>query len=128
MVGKLIAMGRFHTVQLLGLEPSLIIVPFTKEQQAWLWHTDTMWQNALVNFTGQLGEHLPSSKLLNFVCQHAFIFLIDRTIMSPFVNWQPFYPQTSLEKLPRAAPLLNKFPCSKTDPPLPETTMHALTS
>jgi hypothetical protein len=36
MVAKLIAMGRFHTVQLLGLEPSLIIVPFTKEQQAWL--------------------------------------------------------------------------------------------
>jgi hypothetical protein len=33
-----------------------------------------MWQNALANFTGQLGEHLPSSKLLNFASQHAFIF------------------------------------------------------
>jgi hypothetical protein len=29
---------------------------------------------ALANFTGQLGEHLPSSKLLNFASQHAFIF------------------------------------------------------
>jgi hypothetical protein len=67
-------MGRFRTVQLLGLEPSLIIVPFTKKQQAWLSCTDTMWQNALANFTGQLGEHLPSSKLLNFASQHAFIF------------------------------------------------------
>jgi hypothetical protein len=61
MVTKLIAMGHFCTVQLLGLELSLILVPFTKEEQAWLWHTDTMWQNALANFTGQLGEHLPSS-------------------------------------------------------------------
>jgi hypothetical protein len=33
-----------------------------------------MWQNALANVTGQLGEHLPSSKLLNFASQHAFIF------------------------------------------------------
>jgi hypothetical protein len=74
MVAKLIDMGYFHTVRLLGLESSLIIVPFTKEQQAWLWHTDTMWQNALANFTGQLGEHLPSSRLLNFASQHAFTF------------------------------------------------------
>jgi hypothetical protein len=66
MAAKLISMGHFFTVQLLGLEPSLIIVPLTKEQQVWLWRTDTMWQNALANFTGQLGEHLPSSKLLNF--------------------------------------------------------------
>jgi hypothetical protein len=42
MVAKLIVMGHFHTVQLLGLQPSLIFVPFTKEQQAWLWCTDTM--------------------------------------------------------------------------------------
>jgi hypothetical protein len=54
MVAKLIAMGCFCMVQLLELELSLIIVPFTKEQQAWLWHANTMWQNALTNFTGQL--------------------------------------------------------------------------
>jgi hypothetical protein len=42
MVTKLIAMGHFCTVQLLGLEPSLIIVPFTKEQQASLWCANTM--------------------------------------------------------------------------------------
>jgi hypothetical protein len=66
MVAKLIVMGHFCTVQLLGLEPSLIIVPFTKEQQVWLWRTGTMWQNALANFTGQLGEYLPFFKLLNF--------------------------------------------------------------
>jgi hypothetical protein len=74
MVAKLIAMGCLCTVQLLGLESSLIIVQCTQEQQAWLWCTDTMWQNALANFTGQLGEHLLSSKLLNFASPHDFIF------------------------------------------------------
>jgi hypothetical protein len=44
MVAKLVTMGRFCTVQLLGLEPYLIIVPFTKEQQVWLWPIDTMWK------------------------------------------------------------------------------------
>jgi hypothetical protein len=73
MVAKIIAMGCFHTVQLLGLEPSLT-VPFIEEKQGWLWCTDTMWQNALANFTGQLRENLPSSRLLNFASQHAFIF------------------------------------------------------
>jgi hypothetical protein len=36
--------------------------------------TDTMLQNALANFTGQFGEHLPPSKLLNFASQDVFIF------------------------------------------------------
>jgi hypothetical protein len=35
---------------------------------------------------------------------------IDRTIMSPFINWLPFYPQTSLEKLLRTAPPLTEIP------------------
>jgi hypothetical protein len=65
MVTKLIAIGCFCTVQLQGLEPSLIVL-FNKEQQASLWCTDTTWQNAMTNFTGQLGEHLTSSKFLNF--------------------------------------------------------------
>jgi hypothetical protein len=33
----------------------------------------------------------------------------DRTIMLLFISWWPFYPQASLEKLPRTAPPLNKF-------------------
>jgi hypothetical protein len=35
-------------------------------------------------------------------------FPFDRTIMSPFINWWPFYLQTSLEKLPRTAPPSNR--------------------
>jgi hypothetical protein len=34
----------------------------------------------------------------------------DRTIMLPFINWWPFYPQTSLEKLPRTALPLTEIP------------------
>jgi hypothetical protein len=30
--------------------------------------------------------------------------------MSPFINQQPFYPQASLEKLPRTAPPLTEIP------------------
>jgi hypothetical protein len=44
-------------------------------------------------------------------------FVCDRTIMSPFC-----------ESVKMAAPPLNKFPCSKTAPPLPETTALVLTS
>jgi hypothetical protein len=47
----------------------------------------------------------------------AFKKVIDRTIMSPFC-----------ESAKMAAPPLNKFPCSKTAPPLPQTTVHVLTS
>jgi hypothetical protein len=54
--------------------------------------------------------------------------IFDRTIMLSFVNRWPFYPKTSLEKLPRTAPPLTEIPPSKTAPPLPETTAHALTS
>jgi hypothetical protein len=39
-----------------------------------------------------------------------FVEDIDRTIMSPFINQQPFYPQTSLEKLPRTAMPLTEIP------------------
>jgi hypothetical protein len=45
------------------------------------------------------------------------ITLFDRTIMSPFCE------SDKMAALP-----LNKFPCSKTAPPLPETTAHVLTS
>jgi hypothetical protein len=48
--------------------------------------------------------------------------------MSIFVNWWPFYPQTSLEKLPRTAPSLTEIPTLRQAPPLPETTLHVLTS
>jgi hypothetical protein len=34
----------------------------------------------------------------------------DRTITSPFVNQWPFYPQTSLEKLPRTTLPLTEIP------------------
>jgi hypothetical protein len=43
--------------------------------------------------------------------------------MSPFLNWQSFYPQTSFEKLSSTNSLYSKI-----DPLLPETAAHALTA
>jgi hypothetical protein len=37
------------------------------------------------------------------------LIVSDRAIMSPFINQWPFYPQTSLEKLPRTAPPLTEI-------------------
>jgi hypothetical protein len=48
----------------------------------------------------------------------SYPFPVDRTIMSPFINQRPFYSQTSLEKLPRTAPPLNKTsPTPRQAPP-----------
>jgi hypothetical protein len=52
---------------LLGHEPSNIFVPFSKDQQHWLWQFSDLWQSALANFPGQVEEHLPHSKLFTFV-------------------------------------------------------------
>jgi hypothetical protein len=50
-------------------------------------------------------------------CSGGLVVIYDRTIMSPFC-----------ESAKMAAPPLNQFSSSKTAPPLPETTVHALTS
>jgi hypothetical protein len=56
-------MGGTGCCELLGHEPSNI-VPFSKDQQHWLWQFSDLGQFALANFLGQIGEHLLHSKLL----------------------------------------------------------------
>jgi hypothetical protein len=53
---------------------------------------------------GSLGK-VKSERLLKKGIDY---IVTDRTIMSPLINQWPFYPQTSLEKLPRTALLLNR--------------------
>jgi hypothetical protein len=57
-----------------GQEPGSITIPFSKEQQNWLWQFSETWQNALANFLVQLNEHFPTSKVLHFVSTHSFVF------------------------------------------------------
>jgi hypothetical protein len=50
------------------------VVPFSKDEQHWLWQFSDLRQSALANFPGWVGEHLPHSKLLQFASLHAFVF------------------------------------------------------
>jgi hypothetical protein len=72
LVARLIAKG--HTCELLEHEPNNSVVPFSKDQQHWLWQFSDLWQSPLDNFLGQVREHLLHSKLLEFASLHAFVF------------------------------------------------------
>jgi hypothetical protein len=56
------------------MSPVTLLTHFLKDQQHWLWQFSDLWQSALANFPGQVGEHLPHSKLLQFASFHAFVF------------------------------------------------------
>jgi hypothetical protein len=71
LVARLTAKG--CTRELLGHETSNI-VPISKDQQHWLWQFSDLWQSALANFSGQVREHLPHSKLFQFASLHVFVF------------------------------------------------------
>jgi hypothetical protein len=73
LVARLIAKGYTHCCELLGHEPRNIVVPFSKDQHHWLWQFSDL-LSALANFPGQVGEHLPDSKLLQFASLHMFVF------------------------------------------------------
>jgi hypothetical protein len=64
LVARLIAKEHTHCCKLLGHEPSNIVVPFSKDQEHWLWKFSDLWQSALAIFPGQIREHLPHAKLL----------------------------------------------------------------
>jgi hypothetical protein len=76
LVARLIAKGCTRC-ELLGHEPSNIAVPFSKDQQHWLWQFSDLRQSAWANFPGQIGKHLPHSKLLQFESLHVFVFLLE---------------------------------------------------
>jgi hypothetical protein len=73
LVARLIAKRHTHYCELLGHGPSNI-VPFSKDQQHWLWQFSDLWQSALANIPGQIEEHLQHSTLLQFASLHVFVF------------------------------------------------------
>jgi hypothetical protein len=75
LVARLIAKGHTHCCELLGHEPSNIAVPFSKDQQHWLWQFSDLQHSALANFMGQVEKLFPYSKLLQFASLHVFVFL-----------------------------------------------------
>jgi hypothetical protein len=85
LIARLIAKEHTHCCELLGHEPSNIVVPFSKDQQHWLWQFSYLWQSALTNFPGQVREHLPYSKLYSCLPLHAWFSK----------NYPPFYQRLS---------------------------------
>ena len=59
---------------MLGADSAYIYVPYTKEQQDWLFQFNDSWALAFDSFTGPLINHLPYDKILHFASQHSFIF------------------------------------------------------
>jgi hypothetical protein len=73
LVARLTAKG-CTCCELLGHEPSNIVVPFSIDQQHWLWQFSDLWQSALDNFPGQVREHHLHSKFLQFASLHTYVF------------------------------------------------------
>ena len=74
LVSNLIAKGRRDSRELLGRDPYFICLPFTKEQQDWLFQFSDSWNAALAHFAGRLENHFPANKLLHFASQPDFVF------------------------------------------------------
>ena len=58
----------------LGRDPHFICIPFSTEQQLWLSHFPDDWAIALALYAGEIKQHYPANKLLQFAQLHQFIF------------------------------------------------------
>lgn len=67
-------MAREESRKYFGAEPSLIGVPFTKQQMDWLFQNVVTWALAFAHYPGVIDNHLPKNKLLQFVNNHALVF------------------------------------------------------
>lgn len=74
LVAKVIAKGRQESVTYLGRDPHFICIPFSTEQQLWLSQFSDDWAIALAQYAGEIKQHYPANKLLQFAQLHQFIF------------------------------------------------------
>ena len=74
LVAALIALGRSKSIVYLRRDPHFICVPFSKIQQDWLFQFSDNCVIALAGFNGQLDNHYPSDKILQFAHYHQFLF------------------------------------------------------
>ncbi|RMC21102.1 hypothetical protein DUI87_01959 [Hirundo rustica rustica] len=74
LIARLIIKCRQRCLQLMGADPSKIILPVQREEFDWSYANNVSLQSALEGFSGQITYHLPSHKLLqvakilNFLC------------------------------------------------------------
>ena len=74
LVAQLIIKGRKRSVELFEKEVANIVIPFNKDQLQFLLQNSYDWQVALIDFSGQILFHLPSSPLFHFLKTHPVIF------------------------------------------------------
>lgn len=67
-------LGRQESVTYLGRDPHFICIPFSTEQQLWLSQFSDDWAIALAQYAGEIKQHYPANKLLQFAQLHQFIF------------------------------------------------------
>uniref|UniRef100_A0A5F8GVR5 RNA-directed DNA polymerase n=1 Tax=Monodelphis domestica TaxID=13616 RepID=A0A5F8GVR5_MONDO len=81
----LITQIRKRARQLTGIDPSTIHVPITREQVQNLFAQSLPWQIAFADYTGQIDNHIPANKILQFVKLTPIIFP-RMTSMHPLVD------------------------------------------
>ncbi|RMC09749.1 hypothetical protein DUI87_13536 [Hirundo rustica rustica] len=64
LIARLIIKRRQRCLQLMGADPSKIILPVQREEFDWSYANNVSLQSALEGFSGQITYHLPSHKLL----------------------------------------------------------------
>ncbi|RMC21859.1 hypothetical protein DUI87_02730 [Hirundo rustica rustica] len=64
LIARLIIKCRQRCLQLMGADPSKIILPVQREEFNWSYANNVSLQSALEGFSGQITYHLPSHKLL----------------------------------------------------------------
>ncbi|RMC20730.1 hypothetical protein DUI87_01582 [Hirundo rustica rustica] len=64
LIARLIIKCRQRCLQLMGADPSKIILPVQREEFDWSYANNVSLQSALEGFSGQITYHLPSHKLL----------------------------------------------------------------
>lgn len=85
LVVNLIKIGREKSRQHFGRDPDRLILPYTKEQLNWLTQNDDTWVISLSSFQGNIDNHYPPDKLIQFSRLHPFVFP-KVTATSPLPN------------------------------------------
>lgn len=74
LTANIIQLGREKSRQHFGKDPDKIILPYTKTQIQWLMQNENDWPVVLSSFLGDIDNHYPADRLLQFTRLHPFIF------------------------------------------------------
>ena len=84
LIASLVEMGRTRCIQLLGMEPAVIILPYHNNHFSWLLQHCNAWGLAFCGYSGSIENHYPADKLIQFSLTTPYIFpaIIKRVPLS----------------------------------------------